>query len=100
MYLRLAVERIQRQTSGTADILLLTTCPAFARWKTMAELEQSARDVARETGVGLADIAAAFRRNGGAEEALKSGCWAWDKTHLGAQGHEAVAQVVWAQVQP
>lgn len=93
-YLRLAIERIRRQTAGHADILLLTTCPAHGRWETMREMEQAVRDVAKEKKAGLADIAADFRKAGTADEALKQTYWAWDKTHLGAKGHERVKEVV------
>jgi lysophospholipase L1-like esterase len=93
-YLLLAVERIRRQTRGQADIVLLTTCPAFGQWDTMKEMEEAARQVAREANVGLADVAAAFRQAGSAEEALKQGYWAWDKVHLGAKGHAVAAEIV------
>ncbi len=93
-YLRLAAERIRRQTQGAADIVLLTTCPAFSRWETMKEMEDAARKTARETGVGLADVASEVRRLGDPDKALAAGCWAWDKTHLGPKGHALAADVV------
>lgn len=93
-YLRLAVERIRRMTGGHADVLLVTSCPAFARWEDMKELEDAARDVATETGVALADVAAAFRRAGSPEEAMRLGHWAGDKTHLGPEGHALAAATV------
>jgi lysophospholipase L1-like esterase len=93
-YLQLAAERIRRLTHGSTDILLLTTCPAYARWDTMKEMEQAARDVAAETGVGLADTAAEFRKVGSAEQALKQEYWVWDKTHLGPKGHALAAETV------
>jgi len=97
-YLALAVDRVRRQTGGKADVLLMTTCPAHARWDTMAELEQAARDVAAEKGTGLADVAAAFRKVATPDEALKQEYWAWDKVHLGAKGHETARDVVMAAI--
>jgi lysophospholipase L1-like esterase len=88
-YLRLAVDRIRRQTRGAADILLLTTCPTHGGWEKTAELEQTVREVADETGVGVADVALRFRKAGSPDAALKAELWAWDKVHLGKSGHEA-----------
>ncbi len=99
-YLRSAIERIRRLTGGSADILLLTTCPAYARWDSMSEMEQAVRDIAKEANVGLADIAAMFRKTGSPDEALKQNYWAWDKIHLGAAGHEAVATSVMSELHP
>ena len=93
-YLRLAVDRIRRETGGASDILLLTTCPAYSRWETMKELEQATMEVAQEKGVAVADIAAEFRRMGSAEQALQQSYLAWDKTHLGTNGHRLVAATV------
>lgn len=94
-YLRLAVDRIREQTRGSADILLLTTDPAFDRWDTMAEFEQAARDVAREKQTALTDIANDVRKTcASREEALKQSYWAWDKTHLGPAGHERVKESI------
>jgi lysophospholipase L1-like esterase len=95
-YLRLAVERIRRQTGGSADILLMTPCPSFERWETYKELEQATRDVAKETGVTLVDEAAAFRDAGTPAEAMKREYWAWDKTHLGIGGQKLAAEQVMA----
>lgn len=93
-YLRLAVARIRRQTGGHADILVMTTCPSFARFDTMRELERAAIDVGRETHVAVVDVAAAFRAPGSADTAIAKDYWAWDKTHLGAKGHEVVADML------
>ncbi len=97
-YLNLAVDRVRRATGGQADILILTTCPAFARWDAMSEMCSAARDVARERQTGLADVACAFQKAGSPEEALKRDFWAWDKTHLGAGGHALAAQTVLAAI--
>jgi lysophospholipase L1-like esterase len=97
-YLNLAVDRIRRLTAGSADVLLLTTCPAYERWETMSELCQAELEVARDRGAGLADVASAFRRAPSAEEALRLGFWAWDKTHLGPAGHDLVAATVLAAI--
>ncbi len=88
-YLELAVDRIRRQMHGSADIILMTTCPGYERWQTYAELEKVARDVAAEKQTGLADVAADFRKAAGnLDEGLKKECWAWDKVHLGAKGKQ------------
>ena len=86
-----AVGRVRRATGGKADVLLLTTCPAVARWDTMAELAESCRRAANETGAGLCDIYAAFHA-AGAENRERLYCR--DKTHLGPAGHELVARKV------
>jgi lysophospholipase L1-like esterase len=99
-YLRLAVDRVRAMTSDSADVLLLTTNPAHARWQTMQELEQTVRDVANEKNTGLADIAAEFRKAGTPDEALKQTYWAWDKTHLGPKGHQITAETVLRAIQP
>lgn len=93
-YLRLAVDRIRRQTHGSADIVLMTPCPSHDRWETMRELEQAVRDVAREKKTAMVDIAADFRKAPTADEALKREYWAWDKVHLGTKGHESVKDAV------
>lgn len=99
-YLRMAVERIRRETSGSADILILSSCPAHARWETYKELEQAAATVAKETETAYADLAAAFRAAGQTpEQALKQTLWAWDKVHLGPKGHELVRDVVMAALE-
>jgi len=85
---------IRRQTRGSADVLLMTTCPTHAAWETKAELEQAIRDVAKEKGVALADVAAEFRDGRTADEALKYQYLAWDKVHLGPKGHEATRDAV------
>ncbi len=93
-YLRLTVDRIRRQTGGSADILLMTTNASHGRWDTMAEMEQAVRDVAKQEQTGLADVAADFRKPGTPDESLKQEYWAWDKGHLGKKGHEMVKDSV------
>ncbi len=93
-YLQLAVDRIRRLTGGSADVLLVTPCPAFKRWDTMSELEQAVKEVAREKQTAVVDIAGEVRRAGSAEAALQQGYWAWDNVHLGTNGHRLVAEVV------
>jgi lysophospholipase L1-like esterase len=93
-YLRLAVNRIRRQTHGSADVLLMTTCPTHAAWETRAEMEQAVRDVAKEKGVAVADVAAAFRKGRTPDEALRQEYLAWDKVHLGPKGHEVTRDAV------
>ncbi len=93
---REAVDRIRRATNGKADILIMTTVPAVARWTTMAELAEAGRRVARECKVGLADTEKAFlpagREN---KEQLFSG----DRLHLSAAGQELVARTVLAALE-
>jgi lysophospholipase L1-like esterase len=93
-YLQLAVEHIRRFTGGRANILLLTTCPAHGRWETMKEMEQAVRETAGEKKTGLVDIASEFRLAGDPDTALQKAYWAWDKTHLGTNGHQVVAQII------
>ncbi|HUU12027.1 MAG TPA: GDSL-type esterase/lipase family protein [Phycisphaerae bacterium] len=98
-YLRLAVDRIRRATKGGADVVLMTTCPAHARWDTMNEMAEAVRAVAAEKKTALADVAAVFHKAPGPDEALKQGYWAWDKTHLGPKGHEVACEAVIAAIE-
>lgn len=96
-YLDLAVDRIRRMTKGSADVLLMTTCPAHARWQTMKEMSQAARDVAKARKAGLADPEAEFYKAVTADEAKKEGYWVnknGDLTHLGARGQKAICDSV------
>ena len=91
--LRLAVDRIRRMTGGRSEVLLITTCPAVARWDTMEELAEAVRTVAAEKKTGLADVSAAFHR-AGTDEAARPSLFCRDKTHLGPQGHRLTAETV------
>lgn len=91
--LAFAVDRIRRLTKGQSEIVLMTTCPSVERWDTMAELVEAAKTVAAERKTGLADIAAAFHE-AGADEAKRPTLYCSDRTHLGAAGHELVAETV------
>lgn len=93
-YLRTAIDRIRRQTHGSADILLMTTLPGRTRWRLTAEIEQAIRDVAAEKKTGLVDAAAEFRKAGSPEAAFNQQYWGWDGRHLGAKGHEIIAAAV------
>ena len=93
-YLETAVDRIRQQTNGASDILLMTTAPSFDKWQNMAELEEAVRDVARQKQTALDDIAAEFHAAGSNAEAMKRDYWAWDRTHLGAKGHQMVSDSV------
>lgn len=88
-----AVDRIRRMTSGQSEVLLMTTCPAMARWDTMGELAEAVRDVALEKRTGLADISAAFHE-AGQEEADRTALFCTDGTHLGEAGHGLAADTV------
>jgi len=95
--LRLAVDRIRRLTGGKSEVMLITTCPAVARWDTMDELAEAVRTVAREKRTALADVAGAFKRAGAAEpKRLELFCR--DKTHLGNAGHTLAADTVVAAI--
>lgn len=98
-YLELAIDRVRRATKGRADILVMTTLPAFARWETFDELCRAECEVARERKTGLADTARAFHAAGSPDEALKRQYWAWDKVHLGGPGHDLFAATVFAAIQ-
>jgi len=93
-YAALAVDRIRRMTHGSADVLLLTTCPAHARWETGRELEEATKAVAAAKKAGLGDVAAEFRKAGTPDAAMKQTYWASDKVHLGAKGHATAKDVV------
>ena len=96
---RFAVDRIRRLTKGRAEVMLITTCPAPARWETMEELAEATRATAAEKKTGLADVAAAFHKHGEAE-AKRMTLFAWDKTHLGEAGHRLAAETVFESIQP
>jgi len=91
--LALAVERIRRMTGGESEVLLMTTCPAIARWDTMEELAQAAREVAAAKRTGLADMAQAFHA-AGKDEAARKALYVNDETHLGPAGHSLAADTV------
>ena len=86
-----AIDRIRRATRGKADVLILTTTPAVARWTTMAELAEACRKAARERHAGLADTEKAFLAAG---RQKKEWLFAWDRTHLCPAGHQLVARTV------
>lgn len=93
-YLRVAVDQVRRRTKGSAEVLVMTTCPGFNAWETRNELCQAALAVAKERNTGFVDAAGAFFKAGSREEALKRQYWVWDNVHLGPGGHELIAQVV------
>jgi lysophospholipase L1-like esterase len=93
-YLDLAVDRVRRATKGQAEVLVMTTCPAFAAWQTGNELCVAAYDVAQERKTGFVDAAGAFHKAGSREEALRRQYWVWDNVHLGPGGHELIAELV------
>jgi lysophospholipase L1-like esterase len=86
-----AVERIRRMTGEKADVLLLTTAPSLERWDQTAELAKACRDAAAESKTGLADVRAAFVREG-ASDAQR--LFVNDRVHLSAAGHRVVAETV------
>jgi lysophospholipase L1-like esterase len=93
-----AVDRIRRMTHGKSEIILMTTNPAIAKWDTMEELAQAVRDVAKEKKTGLADVSAAFHE-AGKDDAARAKLYAWDKTHLGPDGHKLAEETVLKAIQ-
>lgn len=86
-----AVDRVRRATKGKADVLLITTNPAAARWGTTAELAEACRKAARDRNAGLADTEKAF------DAAGKDGrdrLFVHDRVHLSPEGHHVVASTV------
>ncbi len=89
-----AVDKIRRDTKGSAEVLLMTTLPAKAKWTELEELAQAVRDVAKEKKTGLADVSAEFHKKASASDADKEGYWVNDGTHLGAKGHDVTKDCV------
>ena len=98
-YLRFAIDRIRRDTKGSADILVITTCPGFKRWEEYKGLEQAQRDVAAEKKVGLVEMGNEVRKLGTADDALKMNVWHWDNVHLGQKGKEMYRDLVFQAIQ-
>ena len=93
--LRDAVDRVRRATHGKADVLLMTTVPAIARWTTATELADAARKAARERNAGVADTEKAFL----AQEPIRAQLFASDKVHMGTAGHELLTKTVLAAIE-
>ena len=91
-YYNLAVDRVRQMTEGSADILIMSTVPAFASWDTFNELCQAEYEVAKDRKTGFADIANAFHKVGTADEAQKKQLWVSDNTHMGSAGHDLIAR--------
>jgi lysophospholipase L1-like esterase len=91
-----AIDRVRRATRGKADVLLLTTTPAFDRWTAMGELAEAARAAARQRKAGLADTEKAFHA---VAPERREPLFCRDKVHLGPAGHEAVAATVLAAIE-
>jgi lysophospholipase L1-like esterase len=90
-----AVDRVRRATHGKADVLLMTTVPAIARWTAATELAGAARKAARDRNAGLADTEQAFL----AQEPNREQLFATDKVHMGTPGHELLAKTVLAAIE-
>jgi lysophospholipase L1-like esterase len=63
----------------------------------MEELAAAVRTVAAEKKTALADAAAAFHA-AGREDAVRAALFAWDRTHLGLEGHKLAADTVYEAV--
>ena len=98
-YLSLSVDRIRRLTNGKAEVLLITTCPAYSRWATMNELASAVYKVAKDKQTGFADLASEFHKTGSPDNALQQGYWVSDKTHLGPKGHQVTADVIFRAIE-
>jgi lysophospholipase L1-like esterase len=86
-----AVDRIRRATHGKSDVLIMTTLPSIERWTMMEELSEACRKAAKDRNAGLADTDHAFHEAGATD---REGLYASDRTHLGAPGHQLVADTV------
>jgi lysophospholipase L1-like esterase len=86
-----AIRRIRRATAGTADIMILTTCPSDSNWDGMAELADACRLAAADENAGLCDIYQLFHTLGATNRAQ---LFAADGTHLSSVGQQAVANAV------
>ena len=86
-----AVDRVRRATRGKADVLVMTTNPAAARWGVVEELAQACRMAAADRRAGLADTDRAFVAAGGKNP---DPLFAHDRVHLSRAGHEIVAATV------
>ena len=86
-----AVDRVRRATRGKADVLVMTTNPAAARWGVVEELAQACRMAAADRGAGLADTDRAFVAAGGKSP---DPLFVHDRVHLSRAGHEIVAATV------
>jgi lysophospholipase L1-like esterase len=93
-HLLLAIDRIRRETKGSADILVVTTCPGLKFWESFKELEDAARAAAKEKQTGFADLAAEVRKLGTPEEVQKLPFWSADNVHLAQKGKETFCSVV------
>jgi len=91
--LRFAVDLIRRETKGAAEVMLMTTCPAYERWDEMTELADAARAAREEKNAALADVAAVFHKLD-RNAARKEGYWCRDNVHLGAKGHDVTSDTV------
>jgi lysophospholipase L1-like esterase len=91
-----AVDRVRRATKGKADVLLLTTNPAAARWETTAELAEACRRAARDRNAGLADTEKAFHAAGKED---RNRLFVDDRIHLSPAGHALVAETVWKAIE-
>jgi len=89
--LAFAVDRIRRLTGGKSEVLLMTTCPAVARWDEMEEMAGAVRIVALKRRTGLADVSMAFHK-AGRDGAARLKLFCSDKTHLGEAGHRLAAE--------
>nr|MBA2480149.1 CIA30 family protein [Planctomycetota bacterium] len=72
-----AIRRVRRATLGTADVMIMNTCPADVDWDTMLELAQAGRLAAADENAGICDIWDAFHAYGSTHSQLYS-----DGVHL------------------
>jgi len=93
-----AVDRVRRATKDRADVLILTTVPAAARWGTTADLAEACRKAAADCKAGLGDAEKAFLAAGD-DEKERERLYVKDRTHLAPAGHGLMAHTVLAAVE-
>ncbi|MBA3708612.1 MAG: CIA30 family protein [Planctomycetes bacterium] len=85
-----AIRRVRRATLGTADVMVMTTCPMDVQWDTMAELADAGRLAAADENAGVCDIWNVFHTYGSTHSQL----FASDQVHLSSTGQQVVATAV------
>jgi len=91
-WLTIAIDRVRYTTKGSADVVIITSCPAGAKWDEpgLSALADVCRRVAKAKNTGLADAATAIRTAG--KDA--AGLFFEDNVHLGPKAHALIAEAV------
>ena len=95
-WLTIAIDRVRRSTKGSADVVIITSCPAGAKWADpgLGALAEVCRKVAKAKNVGLADASTAIRAAG--KDA--AGLFFEDNVHLGPKAHALIAEAVMSAI--